>query len=132
MQPLAIFTMLITGLSLTLGMLTLSTEESSSATSLVPARVEPTTSVTLSIECGPSRLAEEFSDSTIVLFAFGMQPATTSGLPDLLIALILLTILCSVVSLTEQVTIRLRVPRFACLRFHSRRPSKAHLSFQNR
>jgi hypothetical protein len=61
------------------------------------------------MQLGPRRLAEELSDSTFALSAFGRQPATMSGLPDFVIVLILLTIRCSVVSLTEHVTMRLRV-----------------------
>src|SRR5581483_2760427 len=110
MQPLAISTMLTTGLSLTRGMFILSDSESSSATSLLPVRAELTTSVVLSIEWGPRRLAVGLSSSTLVLSAFGRQPAITRGLPDLLRDFILLTILCSVVSLTEHVTTRLSAP----------------------
>src|ERR671914_3108701 len=108
MHPLAISTMLTTGLSLTLGMLTLSSGESLRATSLPPARANLAASGALSIQFGPRRLAEEVTASTFALSAFGKQPATISGLPDLVIVLIMLTILCSVVSLTEHVTIRLR------------------------
>jgi hypothetical protein len=108
MHPLAISTMLTTELSLTLGILTLSSEESLRATSLPPERANLTASGALSMQLGPRRLAEEVIDSTFALSAFGKQPATMSGLPDLVIVLILLTILCSVVFLTEHVTMRLR------------------------
>ncbi len=111
MHPLAISTMLTTELSLTLGILTLSSGESPRATSLPPERANLTASGALSMQLGPRRLAEEeVTDSTFALSAFGKQPATISGLPDLVMFLILLIILCSVVSLTEQVTIKLRVP----------------------
>src|SRR5918997_847328 len=108
MHPFAISTILMTELSLTLGMLILSSGESLRATSLSPERADLTASGALSIELGPIRLADELTDSIFALSAFGRQPATTSGLPDLNIVFILLIILCSVVSLTEHVTIRLR------------------------
>src|SRR4051794_26148404 len=107
MQPLAISTMLTTELSLTLGILTLSIGESLSSTSLPPARANLAASGALSMQLGPRRLADELSDSTFALSAFGRQPAIMSGLPDLVIVRILLTIRCSVVSLTEHVTMRL-------------------------
>src|SRR5919106_3142022 len=110
MHPLAISTMLTAEFSLTLGMLTLSSGESLSATSLPPESANLTASGALSMLLGPRILAEEFTDSTFALSAFGRQPATIRGLPDLVIVLILLNILCSVVSLTEHVTIRLRAP----------------------
>src|SRR5918992_2021681 len=107
MHPFAISTILMTELSLTLGMLILSSGESLRATSLSPERADLTASGALLIELGPIRLADELADSIFALSAFGRQPATTRGLPDLTIVLILLIILCSVVSLTEHVTIRL-------------------------
>src|SRR5215210_4190364 len=64
MHPLAISTMLTTELSLTLGILTLSSEESLRATSLPPERANLTASGALSMQLGPRRLAEEVIDST--------------------------------------------------------------------
>src|SRR5690349_6025016 len=101
MQPLAISIMLIMGFILMRGTFILSDTESSRETSRLPSKVELTISAVFSIECGPIRLAEGFRCSTFVLSALGKQPATTRGLPDLVNDLILVTILCSVASLTE-------------------------------
>src|SRR6185503_16345642 len=104
-HPLAISTILTAELSRILGRFTLSIPVSSRNTCLVPDMVEAATFAILSIAAGPTRLADGLSASTLALSALGRHPATIRGLPDSARDFILLTILCSDASLTEQVTI---------------------------
>ena len=106
MQPLEISTIPIVGFSLILGRPTLETSISSRATTLFPFKVELITSSVFPKEFGPSRLASCVIFSTVVLSAFGKQPATTSGFDFRL--LMRWIILLAVTSFTEHVTTRFK------------------------
>jgi len=78
-KPLAISTMLMAGLSLTLGRPIFEESTSSRATIFFPCKVELITSIVFVKEFGPRRLAFVENLSTVFFSAFGKQPATTSG-----------------------------------------------------
>ena len=106
MHPLAISTIPTVGLSLTFGNPTFDKSESSRAICFLPPNVELITSNVFPNELGPSKLAFSENFSTFSFSAFGRHPATISGF--VFNDFILYIILFAVVSLTEQVTMRLR------------------------